>query len=93
MLFLMPQIGGFWATLVVFVPFLLIAKWVADRQPQERYDVEAWSKDLDLAVIKGLPIPELSNYKVIYYKKQPKLQAEKEARHKSPQLKVATAKS
>jgi len=93
MLFLMPQIGFFLSILIVGTPAFLIAKWIADRQPIETYDVEVWSKDLDLAIAKELPMPELSNYKVIHYKKQPRLKVEKEIKHESPSLKVATAKS
>lgn len=93
MLFLIPHIGAFWSTVIVFTPSFLIAKWVADRQPIETYDVEAWSKDLDLAITKELPIPEISNYKIVYYQKQPKLKVEKETSNKTPILKVATAKN
>lgn len=93
MLFLMPQIGFFSSLLLVGTPAFLIAKWVADRQPVVTYDVEAWSKDLDIAIAKELPMPELCNYKIIQYKKQPRLKLEKEVQHKSPQLKVATAKN
>jgi hypothetical protein len=81
MLYLMPQIGMFWSTLIVFLPFFLGAKWIADRQPQERYDIDAWNKAIDIAISKNLPIPKLENYKVIVYKK-PRIQPDKEAKRK-----------
>jgi hypothetical protein len=76
----------------VFTPFILAAKWVADRQPRDVFDHESWKRDLDLAIDKGHAFPDTANYWSVEYKK-PRIKTEKAVKQKAPSINVAIAKS
>lgn len=68
-LFLAPQIGMFFAVMLVGVPSFMIAKKVADmtisNEPLVRYNIEQWVDDMMSAEDKGLPLPAIEAYAYI----------------------------
>jgi len=88
----MPQIGAFWSSLVVFTPVIIIAKWVADRQPKDIFDHESWERDLNLFIDKGGAFPDTANYWSVEHRK-PKLKTEKVKRQKMVVASLSAVKS
>ncbi len=80
-LFFTPIIGlGF--SLFIFTAIGLSAAIYASKQmPVITYDVDSWANDLDIALEKGLALPELESYQIVT-----------PAKVKSPKQKKVTSK-
>ena len=62
---------GFGAAFLVVLPIFGYAiKKIADNEPKVTYDVESWSKALDIAIQNNQDIPTLESYAVIEHKQQ-----------------------
>ena len=62
---------GFGAAFLVVLPiFGYVIKKIADNELKVTYDIESWSKAMELAIESNQEIPSLESYAVIEYKQK-----------------------
>ena len=62
---------GFGAALIVVLPiFGYVIKKIADNEPKVTYDIESWTKAMELAIQNNQEIPSLESYAVIEHKQK-----------------------
>lgn len=81
------------AFLVVLPIFGYVIKKIADNEPKVTYDIESWSKAMELAIENNQEIPSLESYTVIEYKQKKTRVAKRSFRGSRPsfeQIKIPT---
>lgn len=62
---------GFGAAFLVVLPiFGYVIKKIADNEPKVTYDIESWTKAMELAIQNNQEVPSLESYAVIEYKQK-----------------------